>query len=181
MDWNTSVDLTSIRYLRRLLSTLGIPEMIVSDNGTSCTGQGFKNLTKGNGTRHLTTPPYHAASNGPAERALQTMKNGLLKQQGKDLTLKLCQFLLKYRSIPCETTGALPAELMFPTKGCSCFCWAFLTFHFDCANFRLGGLLIYALTLCYSLPRFGIYWVAVPSRHIAFPRNFCKLFWVSTA
>ncbi len=87
--------------------------MIVSDNGASFTGHEFKNFTEGDGITHLKTLPYHAASNGLAERAVQTVKTGLLKQPGKDLALKLCQFLLRYRSTPCETTGVSPVELMF--------------------------------------------------------------------
>ncbi len=110
---NSSFALTTIRNQRRLFSTFGIPEMIASDNGASFTGQEFKNFTEGNGIRHLNTAPYHAASNGLAERAVETVKNGLLKQPGKDPALKLCQFLLTYRSTPCETTGVSPAELIF--------------------------------------------------------------------
>ncbi len=87
--------------------------MIVSDNWTSFIGHEFKTFTEGNGIRHLTTASYHAASNGLAERAVQTVKNGLLKQPGKDLALKLCQFLLRCRSTTCETTGISPAEVMF--------------------------------------------------------------------
>ncbi len=50
---NSSSALTTIRNLRRLFSTYGIPEMIVSNNGTSFTGHEFKHFTKGNGIRHL--------------------------------------------------------------------------------------------------------------------------------
>ncbi len=71
--------LTTIRNLCRLFSTFGIQDIIVSGNKTSITGQEFKNVSEGNGNRHLTTAPYHATSDGLAERAVQTMKNGLLK------------------------------------------------------------------------------------------------------
>ncbi len=110
---NSSFALTTIRNPGRLFSTFGIPEMIASDNGASFTGQEFKNFTEGNGIWHLNTAPYHAASNGMAERAVQTVNNGLLKQPGKDPALKLCQLLLTYRSTPCETTGVSPSKLMF--------------------------------------------------------------------
>ncbi len=46
-----------------------------------------------NGIRHLTTAPYHAASNGLAERPVQTVKQGLLKQTQGDVIGKLSQFI----------------------------------------------------------------------------------------
>ncbi len=48
------------------------------------------------------------------------MKNGLLKQPGKDLALKL-QFLLTYRSTPCDTTGVSPLPPMFKRPIRTCF------------------------------------------------------------
>lgn len=65
------------------------------------------------------TPPYHPASNGAAERAVQTVKRALLKQvleddlQGKRRNIheKLSCFLLAYRTTPHTSTGKAPAEL----------------------------------------------------------------------
>ncbi len=59
-------------------------------------------------TMHKTTSFQY-----PSRMNRANWKRGLLKQPGKDLALELCQFLLRYLSTPCETTGTSPAELMF--------------------------------------------------------------------
>nr|VZI09508.1 unnamed protein product [Spirometra erinaceieuropaei] len=90
-----------------------VREMVVSDNGSAFTSAEFKDFMEKNGIRHLTTAPYHAASNGLAERAVPTIKHGLAKQTEADLATKLSRFLLSYRTTPNDSTGASPAELMF--------------------------------------------------------------------
>ncbi|BHF80739.1 hypothetical protein SprV_0702386700 [Sparganum proliferum] len=84
-----------------------------ADNGPAFTSAEFKDFMEKNGIRHLTTAPYHAASNGLAERAVQTIKHGLVKQTEADLATKLSRFLFSYRITPNDLTGASPAELMF--------------------------------------------------------------------
>ena len=62
----------TVTALRQVFSTHGIPEVIVSDNGTPFTSFEFKTFTKSNGICHLTSAPYHPSTNGLAERAVQT-------------------------------------------------------------------------------------------------------------
>lgn len=57
----------TIKVLRNHYAIHGIPELIVLDNGTSFTGNEFKELETRNGIRHHTTSPYHIATNGLAE------------------------------------------------------------------------------------------------------------------
>ena len=68
---------------------------------------------KVNGIRHIRTAVYHPASNGEAERFVQTLKNAL--KRGKtdpgSLKQKLAQFLLRYRTTPSTVTARTPAEL----------------------------------------------------------------------
>ncbi len=104
---------TTITKLRSIFATFGIPEMLVSDNGAAFTSTEFENFMTKNGIRHLTTAPYHAASNGLAERAVQTVTQGLLKQPQGDVMAKLSRFLLSYRITAKGPTGFPPAELMF--------------------------------------------------------------------
>ncbi len=91
---------TTITKLRLIFATFGIPEMLVSDNGAAFTSTAFENFMIKTGNRHLTTAPYHAASNGLAERAVQTVKQGLLKQTQGDLMAKLSRFLLSLCPCP---------------------------------------------------------------------------------
>ena len=103
---------TTISTLRSIFATHGLPEMLVSDNGSSFTSAEFQDFIKRNGIRHVTSAPYHPASNGLAERAVQTFKDALKKATSGDLQTRLARFLFQYRITPHSTTGISPAELM---------------------------------------------------------------------
>ena len=110
---------TSSVTIERLMMTFachGLPRSIVSDNGTCFTSEEFKLFTKANGIRHVYSSPYHPASNGLAERAVQVVKNGLKKITEGSLEIRLCKFLARYRLFPQSTTGVSPAELLFKRK-----------------------------------------------------------------
>ena len=114
---------TTINLMRKSFATLGLPEVIVSDNSTTFTSEEFSQFLQKNGVRHVRTPPYHPASNGLAERAVQTFKEGMKKMQEGSVETKLLRFLFKYRITPHSSTGVSPAELMFGRK---------LRSHLDC-------------------------------------------------
>ena len=101
----------AIRVLRHVFSTHGLPEVLVSDNGSAFTSAQFQTFVKLNGFRHVKSAPYHPASNGLAERAVQTVKEALKKTTG-DLETRLARFLFQYRLTPHSTTGQPPAELL---------------------------------------------------------------------
>lgn len=68
------------------------------------------------GIEHVTTPPYHPASNGIAERFVRTFKETILKEQESnhsDKVTALRNVLRSYRWSPHTSTGLSPAEMMF--------------------------------------------------------------------
>ena len=82
----------TIKNLRTLFVTHGIPESIVSDNGSPFISAEMKEFLTGNGVRHITSSPYHSSSNGLAERVVQTCKTALKKMDGDSLHTKLQRF-----------------------------------------------------------------------------------------
>ena len=110
---NSATSQATIEKLQLVFATHGLPEVIVSDNGTAFTSEEFAAFVRRNGIRHLTSAPYHPASNGLAERAVQTLKNALKKgTDGVSLETQIARFLFRYRITPHSTTGVAPAELL---------------------------------------------------------------------
>ena len=67
----------TIDELRCLFSRWGILEQIVSDNGPQFKSDKFKQFLSENGITHLTTAPFFPATNGQAERFVQTITKAL--------------------------------------------------------------------------------------------------------
>lgn len=105
----------AIRVLRQVFATHGLPEILVSDNGPAFTSEEFQYFVQANGFRHVRSAPYHPATNGLAERAVQTVKNALNKTTG-DIETRLARFLFQYRLTPHSTTGQAPAVLLLGRK-----------------------------------------------------------------
>ena len=101
-----------IEELRTLFARFGIPESIVTDNGTCFVSEEFESFLKTNGIRHTTSAPYHPSSNGLAERAVQIVKRGLRKIKSSSMNTRLAKVLFSYRITPQGTTGLAPAELL---------------------------------------------------------------------
>ena len=104
----------TIEVQRDLFARFGIPEQIVSDNGPQFVSEEFQAFIKSNGIRHITSAPYHPATNGLAERLVQTFKQALraMFQSSKPVKEKLAKFLIAYRNSPHSTTGESPAQLL---------------------------------------------------------------------
>ena len=99
--------------LRSLFARYGLPKDVVTENGPQFTSAEFAEFMCENGIRNFRSAPYHPATNGAAERCVQTLKNALRAQQRdtKALSVRLAQFLIAYRSTPHSTTGLSPAQL----------------------------------------------------------------------
>ena len=61
----------TIEVLRHIFSSYGIPEQLVSDNGSQFTSEELADFVKSNGIKHIRTAPYHPSSNGAVERLVQ--------------------------------------------------------------------------------------------------------------
>ena len=108
----------TIAELRRVFTTHGLPEQLVSDNRAQFTSDIFQQFLKENGIKHVRSAPHHPSTNGEAERFVQTFKHVIkaAKNDTGSFETKLARFLLVYRSTPTTTTAESPAELLFHTQ-----------------------------------------------------------------
>ncbi|XP_015266210.1 PREDICTED: uncharacterized protein K02A2.6-like, partial [Gekko japonicus] len=67
----------AIRAMWRIFSGQGIPDTLVTDNGTAFTSAEFQAFTRYYGIRHVRSAPFHPATNGQAERMVRTTKDAL--------------------------------------------------------------------------------------------------------
>lgn len=74
-----------------------------------------------NGIQHITSAPYHPSSNGLAERAVQTFKEGVKKMKGGSIEARVSRFLFSYHITPQTTTGLSPAEMLMNRRLRSAF------------------------------------------------------------
>ena len=100
----------TIELLEQDFANFGYPHTIVSDNASSFTSEEFQEWSKARGIVNLTGPPYHPATNGAAERLVQTFKKSMLKST-LPLKAALQQFLMQYRRTPLAC-GYSPSELL---------------------------------------------------------------------
>ena len=113
IEMKTTTSSATILELRRLFSSYGLPEQLVSDNGPQFTSTEFEKFLKSNGIKHTCSAPYHPSSNGLAERFVQTFKRAMKASEHPELSShqQLMGFLLSYRTIPHATTQVAPASL----------------------------------------------------------------------
>ena len=100
MEMPNTTTQTTLDQLRSVFARWGIPQQVVSDNGPQFVAQEFERFMSLNNIKHLTSSPYHPATNGLAERFVQTLKQALKvsKCEEKSLQHHLASFLLQYRN-----------------------------------------------------------------------------------
>ncbi|UYV70088.1 hypothetical protein LAZ67_7001756 [Cordylochernes scorpioides] len=99
-----------VRNCKSIFARHGIPETVVSDNGTQFgAAREFANFARQYGFTHVTSSPRFPQSNGMAEAGVKIAKLNLKKNQDPSLGL------LEYRSTPLEN-GYSPAELLMGRK-----------------------------------------------------------------
>ncbi|XP_029158172.1 uncharacterized protein K02A2.6-like [Nylanderia fulva] len=114
---NMSVQNT-IEKCREIFAKFGLPRVLVSDNGRTFIAEEFENFLRINGIYHKRTAPYHPATNGLAERFVQTLKKSLRKLNISNGNIKtnLQKFLFQYRVTPHAELDKSPAEAMYNRK-----------------------------------------------------------------
>ena len=118
---SSTTSAATIRMLPETFARFGIPDRVVSDNGSQFTSNKFKTFVKIIGIMHTTSAPYHPSTNRLAERFIQSLKQAmkLAKHNKGTLHTKLARFLFSYINAPHSTTHETPAVLMFGCKLCS--------------------------------------------------------------
>ncbi|XP_063775454.1 uncharacterized protein K02A2.6-like, partial [Pseudophryne corroboree] len=103
----------TIAVLRTIFARNGLPEQVCSDNGPKFVSMEFKKFMQDNGIKHFTSAPHHPATNGLAERFVQTFKKAIKSMHHEHLPLqhKIENFLFIYRRTEHSTTGQPPAVL----------------------------------------------------------------------
>ena len=103
----------TIDRLRTIFARYGVPAQVVTDNGPQFTSAEFQRFLKTNGIKHITTAPFHPATNGQAERFVQSFKHAMKceKQSTSQLQTNMAKFLLAYRNTAHSTTGEPPSVL----------------------------------------------------------------------
>ena len=103
-----------IQVLRKCFSREGIPQVLVTDNGSQFCATEMKAWLDSIGCRHLRTAPRHPCSNGAAENLVKTVKSAIASANPKtfpELETLVDNFLLQYRNAIHATTKESPAML----------------------------------------------------------------------
>ncbi len=99
-----------------MFTRLGVPNQILTDQGTQFTSNVMKELNRLLSIKSMVTTPYHAMCNGAVERLNGVLKAGIKKmceERPKDWDRYICPLLFAFRDTPHSSTGFAPFELMY--------------------------------------------------------------------
>lgn len=130
----------TVDVLRHVFSAYSLPDQLVSDNGPRFTAEDFATFMCNDGVKHIRSAPYHPASNGLAERYIQSLKTALKasKDDGRSLSHRLSSFLFirtcsynplsPHATMGVSTTslflkGIFTPDLSFCNQILSLLCW----------------------------------------------------------
>ena len=105
---------TVIQVLKKQFSRHGIPDTVVSDNGSQFTSQEFHEFSLEWEFNHVTSSPHYPKSNGKAESSVKVVKQLFKKayRDGKDPWLAL----LDNRNTPTEGLDTSPAQRLMSRR-----------------------------------------------------------------
>lgn len=112
LQMNSTTTEATVEALESLFAMEGLPEVIVSDNGRQFVAEEFASFCRQRGIIHITSAPYHPASNGEAERFVRTFKSAVNKMVagGRSIAMAVKAVLLSFRTTPNGSDGKTPAE-----------------------------------------------------------------------
>ncbi len=102
--------------LLEAFSRWGIPNEILSDNGSNFTSEEMKQIYRELKIQPITTSPYSPQSNGKCERFNGTLKSMLKKvsrEHPRDWDRYIPSVLFAYREVRNESTGFSPFEMVY--------------------------------------------------------------------
>ncbi|GAU50523.1 hypothetical protein TSUD_177730 [Trifolium subterraneum] len=106
-------------FKRNVLARFGIPQAVVTDNGTQFTNKKFQEFLAIIGTTQHFTSVEHPQTNGQAEAAnrvlLRELRRRMVASKG-NWTEELHNVLWSYRTTPHSTTGETPFRLTYGTE-----------------------------------------------------------------
>ncbi|KAF6208414.1 hypothetical protein GE061_016870 [Apolygus lucorum] len=100
----------TIELLLDIFCSHGFPEIMVSDNATIFHSESFTTFCQNNGIIQKFSAPGHPATNGLAERYIQTLKSKLNAMEPGSIQHNVREILFRYRATPLKC-GKTPAEL----------------------------------------------------------------------
>ena len=111
-----------IKVLSSLFARHGIPDFVVSDNGSQFASAEFASFAKKWYFQHVTSSPHYAQSNGKAEKAVKRLFTKC-KEDGKSEFLAL----LDWHNTPSEGMGISPSQ-RWVADARYCFPWLLLCY-----------------------------------------------------
>ena len=118
ISWTSATTTAKIAALRRIFSQHGLPEIVVSDNGTQFPFTQFNDFCQQHCIKHIFPLPYHPHSNGQAERFVDTFKRALLKAHGEGTSEEVIQQFL-FAPHKALSNQLSPAEALMGRKVCT--------------------------------------------------------------
>ncbi|XP_064418480.1 uncharacterized protein LOC135358762 [Latimeria chalumnae] len=102
--------------LLQLITRVGIPREILTDQGTPFMSHIMRDLCKLLGVKAIRTSVYHPQTDGLVERFNKTLKlmlRRVISMDGRDWDLMLPYLMFAVREVPQSSTGFSPFELLF--------------------------------------------------------------------
>nr|CAE03705.3 OSJNBb0034G17.13 [Oryza sativa Japonica Group] len=111
---------TALKFIRGITARFGVPNRIITDNGTQFTSELFGDYCEDMGIKLCFASPAHPRSNGQVERAnaeilkgLKTKTFNILKKHGDSWIEELPAVLWANRTTPSRATGETPFFLVY--------------------------------------------------------------------